>query len=248
MEDRLKKMIADRKNNAQSVLNQLNGKVNEDTIGELFFAWQTKIVEERRIHHLAGKLSELDERTKSISLRTLQAANFVMTRVVANFDTMRLLRCFSAWIAVARMERLKHFYDSKIDTKRYQLQSVQNLFREFAGRLETGIIKSPREDIGTRNGYKADGSVILPELAQSSLSSGNGRPPTAPLRRESNSASQSSLRRDRPQTAGGTPSVSIRSPPQPVRDDSDRLQDRSNVRRDSREPNSREPSRELVEP
>merc|ERR1711904_302701 len=116
--------------------------------------------------------------------------------------------------AAARMERLKHFYDYKIDTKRHQLQSVQNLFRELAGRLETGIVKSPREDLqGARGAYKHDGGVILPELAPSTSQShsSNGRPPTAPIRRDGQSASTPSIRRDRPQTAGGTPSVSIRS-------------------------------------
>lgn len=244
METKLKLIIDARKVNAQSVLSQLSKSVTEDIMNELFFAWQMKIVEERRVRHFANKLSELELKTKNISIRTKQAASFVMTRVVVNFDTMRTLRCLSSWIAVARMERLKHFYDGKIDTKRHQLQSVQNLFREFAGRLETGIIKSPRED-----GYKRDsGGVVLPELAPSSAS-GNGRLHSAPL--GGRSASQSSLRKDRPQSsqvylAGGAPSVSIRAPPQPVRDDSERLQDRGNIRRDSREPSTSR--QELVEP
>jgi hypothetical protein len=232
MENKLKSVINERKANAQSVLTQLNTATNNDLLSDLFWLWQMRILEERRYLQVVNKLSDLNKSTKEISHRTLEAAVFVMSRVVANFDTMRLLRCFSAWTAVARMERIKHFYDNKIDTKRHQLQSVQNLFREFAGRLETGLVKSPRDDINTRGVYKSDGGVILPELGPSTAQgyqSSNGRPPTAPLRRDSNSASQSSIRRDRPQTAGGTPSMSLRQPPQPVRDDSpgvDRLQDR----------------------
>jgi len=178
---------------------------------------------------------------RSNSRRSKEAADFVMNRVVANFDTMRLLSGFRAWTAATRMERLKKYYDGKIDSKRYQLQSVQNLFREFAGRLETGIQKSPRDSFrGQEDG------VRLPELAShsgpytqpSTIASNNGRPPTAPLRRsESGSASQSNLRMDRPQTAGGTRSSQTRStpPPAPSRDDAPER------RRDSREGSSREP-------
>jgi len=246
VENKLKGLLKNHKNNATYVLNSIYRVGNEDIVGELFGVWEMRVLEERRMAKLIDQLDRLAEKTKGTSLRTRLAAVFVMSRVVSNFDTMRLLRCFSAWVSAYTTNCLKNFYDRKIDTKRHQLQSVQNLFREFAGRLETGIIKSPREDssLGGRGGFKQDGGVVLPDIGPTSAPSNNGRPPTAPLRRE-NSASQSSLRRDRPQTAGGTSSVSIRSPPEPIRDTApgvDRHQDRSQSRRDSREP-----SRESVE-
>lgn len=222
-EARMKAMLESRKNQAGSVLHKLNRASDDIIISEVFFVWQQRIVEDKRLNAVASELKLLDEKTQGLFHRTLHSALFVMTRVVVNFDTTRLLRCFTSWTAASRMERLKKYYDGKIDNKRHQLQSVQNLFREFAGRLETGITKSPRDD--SARGSTRDDGLRLPELGTSSAQGpgGNGRPPTAPLRRDSNSASQPALRKDRPQTAGGTPSqhssTSLRPPPQPVRDE-----------------------------
>merc|ERR1740121_2951 len=63
---------------------------------------------------------------------------------------MYMIRHFMVWKLDARKEKALRSHQAKIDAKRQQLVGVQEMFRQFASKLESGL-KSTAGDGTTRD-------------------------------------------------------------------------------------------------
>merc|ERR1719313_1402335 len=89
-------------------------------------------------------------------------AKGVMGRVNEQMELNCLLRHFSMWALDAKMERIMRHYNSKMENKKQQLQSVQHLFKSFAQQLDQGLkADDSARDSGSRR-RKEEGGVSLP--------------------------------------------------------------------------------------
>merc|ERR1719313_2553730 len=87
------------------------------------------------------------------------------------------IHSFLLWTEFCRVERLLRYYSMRVESKKHQLQGLQNMFRTFATQLEQGLKDgTPRDTAAIKNGSKkmnkTDGSVSLPNIHKPPSASG----------------------------------------------------------------------------
>jgi len=131
-------------------------KAEEGALVEVCFkGWKTVYVEAK---HAADLAAALEQRATSLlgwGADKKRAGMSCMERAAAFLEEQILLRTFNAWILFKNLERTQRTHQSQIDAKRKQLCDVQNMFREFAVSIESGIGKdSSREQLLDRQNGK----------------------------------------------------------------------------------------------
>merc|ERR1719498_634182 len=84
----------------------------------------------------------------SLNARRGGATKGVMSRVSHMQEFLFLYPFFQSWACEAKEQATLAHYNAKIDQKKNQLQSVQQMFKGFASQLEQGL--SPRTDSGKK--------------------------------------------------------------------------------------------------
>merc|ERR1719420_1400122 len=117
----------------------------------------------------AKKMEEImaanEAKFASLNGRQKDNAKGVMGRVNEQMELNCLLRHFSMWAMDTKLERIMKHYNSKMESKKHQLQSVQSLFKNFAQQLDQGLkadADSARD--GRRKSPKDDSGVVLPDI------------------------------------------------------------------------------------
>merc|ERR1711934_662111 len=91
----------------------------------------------------AKKLEEMmlanEARFAGLNGRQKDNAMGVQQRVNEQMDLNVMLKHFSAWATDTKLERIMRHYNSKMEGKKQQLQSVQHLFKNFATQLDQGL-------------------------------------------------------------------------------------------------------------
>merc|ERR1711972_972028 len=83
------------------------------------------------------KFSEMTTRQKRIVKNVAERTNGMEEELIAAF-------IFNQWVTQARVDRIHRYYSGKMDTKKHQLDAVQQMFKSFATQLEQGISTTPR--------------------------------------------------------------------------------------------------------
>merc|ERR1712070_74838 len=86
----------------------------------------------------------------------------VQNRVNEQMDLNLMLKMFCAWATDTKLERIMRHYNSKMDSKKQQLSSVQHLFKNFAQQLDQGLKEG--DSARTRSGRSKDDGVTLPDI------------------------------------------------------------------------------------
>merc|ERR1711957_495796 len=99
-----------------------------------------------------------------------------MERARKHGDDMTALKFFNAWRKDAKTEGTLKQYHAKIDGKRQQLLQVQQMFRNFATQLESGLkenadsarggVSFDKSEKSEKRMQKSDGTVSLPDINQ----------------------------------------------------------------------------------
>merc|ERR1712078_555661 len=128
--------------------------------------WCQKFKEDEESRKMELIMAENEAKFGALNGRQKDNAKGVMGRVNEQMDLNLLLRHFSAWATDTKLERIMRHYNSKMDSKKHQLQSVQHLFKSFANQLDQGLkADDSARDSGSRR-KKDDGSVSLPEISK----------------------------------------------------------------------------------
>merc|ERR1719183_894833 len=124
------------------------------------------------------KLQEAESKFKSLNGRQKAGAKNVQGRVNEQIQANLLQRVLNNWLVETRVNRIECHYNAKYESKRRQLQGVQNLFKSFAMQLEQNLggdddsssrtnRRSTRAKHGKDRGMtRGDGSVSLPDIHQ----------------------------------------------------------------------------------
>merc|ERR1712093_832952 len=108
-------------------------------------------------------MAENEAKFGALNGRQKDNAKGVMGRVNEQMELNCLLRHFSFWATDTKLERIMKHYNSKMESKKHQLQSVQHLFKSFANQLDQGL-KADADSGRDSRRRKDDGGISLPDI------------------------------------------------------------------------------------
>merc|ERR1712118_580734 len=121
--------------------------------------WAQNYKDEKEAKKMEELMAANEARFGALNGRQKDNAKGVMSRVNEQMELNCLLKHFCAWATDTKLERIMRHYNSKMDSKKQQLQSVQHLFRNFATQLDQGL----KGEDSARNGSRrrdGDGTVL----------------------------------------------------------------------------------------
>jgi len=161
MEEYLKK----KKNEAKGVLDRMNSATDSGLVEHVMSTWCQKYREDREAAKMEALMAENEAKFGALNGRQKDNAKGVMGRVNEQMDLNLMLRHFCMWATDTKLERIMRHYNSKMESKKQQLSSVQHLFKNFANQLDQGLKgdADSARDSGSRR-RKEDGGVTLPDI------------------------------------------------------------------------------------
>lgn len=164
-EKAMEEYMKQKKDQAKSVLDKMNSSTDSGLQEHVMSTWIQYRKEEKEAAKMEAIMAEQEAKFGALNGRQKDNAKGVMGRVNEQMDLNVMLRHFSMWATDTKLERIMRHYNSKMDSKKQQLQSVQHLFRNFAQQLDQGLKgdADSARDSGSRR-RKDDGGVTLPEI------------------------------------------------------------------------------------
>lgn len=173
-EDKLKKFMKERSEGARHALSKVLAATSTGLMHMCFRAWFDYYIDEKRASELAQMVQGNAERFSMFGIRGKQGARSLMEKAHEHGITMLYLKVWAAWRLFVKVEQLLRQHGIKIDSKRHQLQGVQQMFRNFAMQLETSIRSGQDDDreltqgvphkYKTKHLAKSEQSQSLPDL------------------------------------------------------------------------------------
>jgi hypothetical protein len=165
-----------KKDEAKAVLDRMLASTDHGLMELMMMNWIQFYTEEKKAKELEYQLSESQGKFKSLNARQKAGANNMQNRVNEQMHANLLQRCLNAWLIETKIYRVESHYKAKYESKRRQLQGVQNLFKSFAMQLEQNLGQdddsSSRTNRGSKHGRrtsgmtKGEGASSLPDIHQ----------------------------------------------------------------------------------
>jgi len=186
LEDQVKKSEAafkehleKKKDEAKAVLDRMSAGSDTGLQALMIQHWVQYVKENKEANEMEYKLMQAEGKFKSLNGRQKAGAKNVQNRVNEQIQANLLQRILNNWLVETRVNRIECHYNAKYESKRRQLQGVQNLFKSFAMQLEQNLgnedesssrsqrTKKHKSDKSTNGMTKGgDGSVSLPDIHQ----------------------------------------------------------------------------------
>jgi hypothetical protein len=169
-----------KKDEAKAVLDRMSASSETGLLALMMQNWIQFYMDEKKAKELEFQLNESQGKFKSLNNRQKAGANKMQGRVNEQMNANILQRIFNAWLIETKLYRVENHYKSKYDSKRRQLQGVQNLFKSFAMQLEQNLgaeddsssrtDRGSKKHRGSRSGMTkgGEGTVSLPDIHQKS--------------------------------------------------------------------------------
>jgi len=157
--------LAKKKDEAKGVLDRMNASTDSGLVEHVISSWVQNWRDEEDARKMESIMAENEARFASLAGRQKDNAKGVQQRVNEQMDLNLMLKHFSSWATDTKLERIMRHYNSKMESKKSQLQSVQHLFKNFANQLDQGLkadADSARDSSSRRR--REDGSVTLPDI------------------------------------------------------------------------------------
>jgi len=171
-----------KKDEAKAVLDRMSASSETGLLALMMQNWVQLYMEEKKAKELEYALGENDGRFKSLNGRQKAGAHNMQNRVNEQMNANIMQRCLNAWLVETKVSRVEKHYTNKYESKKRQLQGVQNLFKSFAMQLEQNLgtddDSSSRTHRTSQKGHRkasqssqgmakgGDGSVSLPDIHQ----------------------------------------------------------------------------------
>eukprot|EP00440_Ansanella_granifera_P033065 gb/GFBE01035876.1/.p1 GENE.gb/GFBE01035876.1/~~gb/GFBE01035876.1/.p1 ORF type:complete len:559 (+),score=154.62 gb/GFBE01035876.1/:1-1677(+) len=149
LELKLKEKMDKKKDHMVHVLNLMTDSQDEDLIVEIMQTWARHSQEEKRKRELDDAMKLAHHKLDMLKGRQLDVAHGVRGRMNKQLELICMSRHLIAWVIQTKVVRVQHHYSRKLDTKRKQLQGVQQLFQTFASQIEKNLDVEDDEDRGT---------------------------------------------------------------------------------------------------
>mmetsp|Transcript_158335 Transcript_158335/g.275073 ORF Transcript_158335/g.275073 Transcript_158335/m.275073 type:complete len:552 (-) Transcript_158335:233-1888(-) len=179
-EQEVKEHLAAKKEETKAVLNRMLGASEAGLKSLMMQNWIQYYTDEKKAKEMEAALLDVDVKLKALNLRQTQNARGVQTRINDQIAMNLQMRVFGNWLLETKTNRVTNWFNQKIESKRRQLQGVQDLFKRFAMQLEQNLggedDSSSRTFTGRTSGARgklsrrgmppknADGAVSLPDI------------------------------------------------------------------------------------
>merc|ERR1719359_80357 len=142
---------------------------------QTWFGW---LKDEKKQKELEFALNEAQDKFKSLNGRQKAGAHGAQNRVNEQMNMNLMQRIMNFWVVETKANRVANHYNTKYESKRRQLQGVQNLFKSFAMQLEQNLgqdddassrtNRRSKKDKGAKSSETKgdDGGVSLPPIDQ----------------------------------------------------------------------------------
>merc|ERR1711904_501545 len=160
-EKQMEEFMKAKKDGAKAVLDKMNASTDSGLLEHVISTWGQHYKDEKKLEEM---MAANEARFAGLTGRQKDNAMGVQQRVNEQMDLNAMLKHFSAWATDTKLERIMRHYNSKMEGKKQQLQSVQHLFKNFATQLDQGLKGEgdSARDSGSRRKAKDDFS--LPEI------------------------------------------------------------------------------------
>merc|ERR1711904_204089 len=135
MEDFMKQ----KKDGAKQVLDKMNAATDSGLLEHVMSTWAQQYKDDLDSRKMEALMAENEAKFGALNGRQKDNAKGVMGRVNEQMELNCMLKCFSSWATDTKLERIMRHYNSKMESKKQQLQSVQHLFKNFATQLDQGL-------------------------------------------------------------------------------------------------------------
>jgi len=164
--------MAKKKDEAKAVLDRMSASSDSGLVALMFKNWVDYYNEEKKSREMEAMLQSAEGKFKSLNDRQKAGAAGVQGRVNEQMNANLMLRCFGSWAIETKVNRVENHYNAKYESKRRQLQGVQNLFKSFAMQLEQNLgadddssrTASYRQRGSSKSMKKTEGTVSLPDI------------------------------------------------------------------------------------
>merc|ERR1712125_244460 len=131
-QEKMQKIMAEKKDGTAKVLQTLTAGQAGARVKMTFDAWKECWDDAKREAAIAEALSQAEMKMGNFNSKNKAGAMGVQERAAFMQD-------FNAWKLDTRMEKTLAYHGASIDSKRQQLVMVQQMFRNFAVQLESGL-------------------------------------------------------------------------------------------------------------
>merc|ERR1719465_323742 len=139
----------------------MNSATDSGLVEDVMSTWAQAYKEKMEAIKMEELMAENEARFGALNGRQKDNAKGVTSRVNEQMDLNMMLKHFSAWATDTKLERIMRHYNSKMESKKQQLGSVQQLFKNFATQLDQGLREG--DSARNRSGRSKD-DVYLPEI------------------------------------------------------------------------------------
>lgn len=173
-EGKFKAHMDAKKEEAKVVMERMLAGTEHGLLCMIIQNWALWLKDEKQQKELEFALAEGQAKFKSLNNRQKDGSRNVQGRVNDQMNANIQQRIFNNWIVETKANRVENHYNSKYESKRRQLQGVQNLFKSFAMQLEQNL---GGDDDSSSRTYrrsnkhgkgmsKTEGTVSLPDIHQ----------------------------------------------------------------------------------
>jgi len=171
-QEKMAKIMAEKKDGTAKVLGALTAGQAGACVKMTFDAWKECWDDAKREAAIAEALAQAEMKMGNFNSKNKASSMGVQERAAYMQDMQLYMQVFNAWKLDTRMEKTLAYHGASIDSKRQQLVMVQQMFRNFAVQLESGL----KDDNSGRTFdnssgrkkkmSKGEGSVSLPDINQ----------------------------------------------------------------------------------
>lgn len=159
-EKQMEEFMKAKKDGAKAVLDKMNASTDSGLLEHVISTWGQHYKDEKEAKKLEEMMAANEARFAGLTGRQKDNAMGVQQRVNEQMDLNVMLKHFSAWATDTKLERIMRHYNSKMEGKKQQLQSVQHLFKNFATQLDQGL----KEGDSARDSRRKKDEFSLPEI------------------------------------------------------------------------------------
>merc|ERR1719281_407899 len=117
----------------------MNSATDSGLVEHVMSTWVQYRKDDLEAKKMEALMAENEAKFGALNGRQKDNAMGVQQRVNEQMDLNAMLKHFSAWATDTKLERIMRHYNSKMESKKQQLQSVQHLFKNFATQLDQGL-------------------------------------------------------------------------------------------------------------
>merc|ERR1719324_2295950 len=162
-EKAMEEFMKQKKDGAKQVLDKMNAATDSGLLEHVMSTWAQKYKDDQDARKMEALMAENEAKFGALNGRQKDNAKGVMNKVNYQMDLNCMLKCFSAWATDTKLERIMRHYNSKMEGKKHQLQSVQHLFKSFANQLDQGLKgEDSARDSSSRR--RKDDGLSLPDI------------------------------------------------------------------------------------